>query len=810
MKSTSASVSRLAVMLVILAMSLTSTVLINGQEAEVMQEKGVPSDWTHQHLVFSHPGTADEAIRNGTYERWLQISTDPRYIVQQQKRSANASGAALQQGSSQDVSTAKPVALEPRAEQADARVQAREEDAGAIEMSLEEREAAQVGNRRLPSGLVRAIIPPPVKPADSPQATKKKKRNRIKKDWSEDLGNNGTTGLGEFPATFTTGGTSCSDFAIFNTGLPGTSGQANIVAYDNIYSTCNGGVPTTYWAYNTGTLGAVSAAISNSVVFSLDGTQVAFVQSVPYSIAAFGTETANLGTVPVTNSTITVGSTTYTWKTTTSITTVNQMSTHGITLETEIAQTLYAALTGSRANCPASNTTCISASQTANSSVTATVLGETVTVTASCGAGTCGNTVVFTQSSTATGMNISPTNGFLSPGSGAAGVGGAQLVVLKWAAGGTLTSPTTLTSNGSYPNCTAPCMISLPFNGTPNDTNSAQFVDYPTGTAYVGDDAGKLHKFTNIFSSVTPVETTASWPVTVNTNASLGSPVYDPVSKNIFVGDYLISSSSLCEPSATKTISPCGYLYSVNSSTEGVTKSAQLDYNFGIIDSPVVDPSAARVYAFAGDDGTTSCTASTPCAAVYQFPVSSLASGTKATVGPGYEFMLSGTFDNAYYNSSAPTGNLYVIGNTGAANNTLYQIPINSNVMSPSIAGPEVSNSYSNGYYAAGLQVNENYAGGTNDYIFLSVLAYGVPSGCTAPSLGNGCVIGYNVYGGSISPGTLPTGAAPAAGGTSGIVVDNGTTGPQNIYFSTLLNQGCTTSGGNGGCAIQLSQSKLQ
>ncbi|MGA2359654.1 MAG: hypothetical protein ABSF66_11685 [Terriglobales bacterium] len=41
--------------------------------------------------------------------------------------------------------------------------------------------------------------------------------------------------------------------------------------------------------------------------------------------------------------------------------------------------------------------------------------------------------------------------------------------------------------------------------------------------------------------------------------------------------------------------------------------------------------------------------------------------------------------------------------------------------------------------------------------------------------------------------------------GTSGIVVDNGATGAQNIYFSTLLNQTCT--GGTGGCAIQTSQS---
>ena len=124
-------------------------------------------------------------------------------------------------------------------------------------------------------------------------------------------------------------------------------------------------------------------------------------------------------------------------------------------------------------------------------------------------------------------------------------------------------------------------------------------------------------------------------------------------------------------------------------------------------------------------------------------------------------------------------------------------------------AGPEVSNSYSNGYYAAGLQVAE-FDNGTKDYIFLSVLAYGFPSLCGTGSLGNGCVIGYDVTNGTISGSTTPTGAAPAAGGTSGIVVDNGAAGASNIYFSTLLNQPCTTSGGNGGCAIQLSQSKLQ
>jgi hypothetical protein len=185
------------------------------------------------------------------------------------------------------------------------------------------------------------------------------------------------------------------------------------------------------------------------------------------------------------------------------------------------------------------------------------------------------------------------------------------------------------------------------------------------------------------------------------------------------------------------------------------------------------------------------------------------ASGTKATVGPGYEFMMSGTLDNAYYTSSAPTGHLYLVGNTGPANNTLYQVTITNNVMNTSTtAGPVVSNNYTSGYYSAGLQVAE-FDAGTIDYIFLSVLAFGVPAGsgeCGTSSLSNGCVIGFNVSSGTISGSTTPTGATGAEGGTSGIVVDSGAPGAQNIYFSTLLNQSCTTSDGTGGCAIQTSQ----
>jgi hypothetical protein len=63
--------------------------------------------------------------------------------------------------------------------------------------------------------------------------------------------------------------------------------------------------------------------------------------------------------------------------------------------------------------------------------------------------------------------------------------------------------------------------------------------------------------------------------------------------------------------------------------------------------------------------------------------------------------------------------------------------------------------------------------------------------------------------------GLPATFSVAAAGGTGGIIIDNnvgsGTlAGASQVYFSTLSNQTCTTSGGTGGCAVQASQSALQ
>ena len=443
-------------------------------------------------------------------------------------------------------------------------------------------------------------------------------------------------------------------------------------------------------------------------------------------------------------------------------------------------------------------------------------------------AGTCSGSVpkVSWAFNTATGSSILTSPVLSLDGTQIAFVenasNGASLVVLKWSESGTLTAPTTLAnqpSGGAYRSCAAPCMFSISFSGSANDSGSSVWYDYGLDTLWVGDDSGMLHKFTGIFAGSPAEVTSGGWPVTVSVSP-LSGPIRDSVTGNVFVGDYTLTTDSPCAPSAFPSNAPCGFLYSYNSSTGALkAKSAQLDYNFGIVDTPLLDQSAGELYVPVGSDGEsgalTRCGTATPCAAVFQLSTSfsTGAGGTEATVGPGFEFLLIGAFDNTYLtsaNGASPTGHLYVVGNTGAANNALYQISITANVMSTtSVAGPVVARNYTYGYYAAGLNITEFFNSGT-DYLFLSTAAFSNSSGCGAvPSLFIGCVVGFNVTGGSISALTPPTGSSPAAGGASGIIVDNlgAFPGESNIYFSALTNQTCPTSGGSSGCAIQISQS---
>jgi hypothetical protein len=261
---------------------------------------------------------------------------------------------------------------------------------------------------------------------------------------------------------------------------------------------------------------------------------------------------------------------------------------------------------------------------------------------------------------------------------------------------GTLTTPSTLVTTQTattYPTCTAPCMLRITLNGSPTDTWSNPWIDYDSDILYVGDDAGKLHRFAPVFSGTagTPAAETITpgvWPVTLDATP-LASPVYDSGSGKVFVGSgggffYAIGGGT---PPFSQLVS--GQIYGTSARLGPAAQTTEIE------DAPIVDSNAGMAYVFVQRDNAT-----TANNAVYQFPTSfTTGSGTETTIGvfgATTEPVLSGALDNIYFNSEStcensctPTGNLYAAGRT-TASATLYQIPITANVMGAANAGPVI------------------------------------------------------------------------------------------------------------------------
>jgi hypothetical protein len=685
--------------------------VVTGQAAKPPQQ-GVPTDWTHQHTIFSRPATE---------ERARQVERDPRYWQQWYRdnivRVVSVDGAA-------------------------------------------------VDETRVTPGVDQSVAHP-----------------KVHRDWSEDMGAGATVGAGNYPAkySFSIATANCGsapqpDFVVFSTGLQSSGTVASIVAYDNLYSGCTGTVPSTYWAYNTS--GSAPGTIKTSPIFSLDGTQIAFVQ----------TDGLSHGTV----------------------------------------------------------------------------------------------------------------------------------VLLKWAAGtGTLSSPAApnLVTAANYAACTAPCMTTFDLrtgaNVQTDDTTSSVGYDYTGDVAWVGDSGGLLHQFHPFFNG-TPAEVrTAPWPVKVNpaNPIALSSPVFDQVSRNVFVGD------------------AGGFLERVSSTTGVSVVSGQVDFATGVLGPAVVDQTIGKVYVFSSNNGNPTCLSTNPCAAVYQFTTSFGAgtTGTQTHVGVGGSTnpMYAGGFDSAYRSSRNGTGSLYVCGDTGGAP-TLYQLKINAGALpaaatfsaavtadssrvacSPvtDIPNPNLTtgaeervfvSAQNNGRatpcaskgclisfintpwkantaYIVGQEILGNHievaitggTSGTTTPVWTSTLGQTITDGTVkwidqgtmvAGQLGTwtkstSYIIGVRIVdtNGNVeivtTPGTtgtnvptwptiagatttdntvtyinggaLPTASLQTASGASGVIMDNtvgsGTlAGASQVYFSTLGDQVCPTSGGNGGCAVQASQSALK
>lgn len=117
----------------------------------------------------------------------------------------------------------------------------------------------------------------------------------FERDWSINLGTAGTA-ANMYPAKFSfdvTAAPSCaSDFVVFPVAANGSATQPNLVAFNNLYSGTAGGIgicnrtssasdtgvaATVYWSYDVNGIGG---SVPTSPVLSLDGTKVAFVESV--------------------------------------------------------------------------------------------------------------------------------------------------------------------------------------------------------------------------------------------------------------------------------------------------------------------------------------------------------------------------------------------------------------------------------------------------------------------------------------------------------------------------------------------------
>ena len=178
----------------------------------------LPTDWSHRHLIFSQPRSVEQAIH---------LQQDPRFRQQLYRR-------------------ALPLMLPPD-----------RQEMGGIH-------APQQPHLRFP-----VRIPP---------------RERSTGLWSQSLGAGAGVGAVNFPAkfSFNSGVADCgNDYVVYSTGLAGSSSQASLIAFNNLYSGCEDAVPSVYWAYDTSgqTLPLPSGQILTSPVLSLDGTQLAFAQS---------------------------------------------------------------------------------------------------------------------------------------------------------------------------------------------------------------------------------------------------------------------------------------------------------------------------------------------------------------------------------------------------------------------------------------------------------------------------------------------------------------------------------------------------
>jgi hypothetical protein len=332
------------------------------------------------------------------------------------------------------------------------------------------------------------------------------------------------------------------------------------------------------------------------------------------------------------------------------------------------------------------------------------------------------------------------------------------------------TSPTIAVVPGTGNNAVDKAVLLSPDGGVTNQSstsdpfivytdNDVSDVAYVTTYSSAGSGSGYLYKISNVFSgSATP---TIVWSVAINAIPS--APVYDTGSNSVIFTDskgridYVVDGGSF----GSITYGP-------------IVASGTTSLN-----PVIVDNGSQYVYASFNTDGTN--------AIVVQAPTS-LASSVSVAVGTGnttYTGPYGVEFNNAWH-TGVGTPLMYVVGTGSGTTPTLYSVGFNVNGL---------MNGTANGTTAAlttgaadASPITEFY----NPTLAKDFLFVGVTNHCTATTNGGtaGCVMTLDITAGFPTVNADTT-SLPAAGGTSGIIIDNDSSIPQasSIYYATKTGQ---------------------
>jgi hypothetical protein len=286
---------------------------------------------------------------------------------------------------------------------------------------------------------------------------------------------------------------------------------------------------------------------------------------------------------------------------------------------------------------------------------------------------------------------------------------------------------------------------------TPNDFND---VAYASTYSTAGSGSGYLYKISNVFNGSVP---TIVWSVPINAVPS--TPVYDSLSNKVFFTDSSGRIDYVVDTGASPSVVYGAVLANGNTAENPV----------------VVDSTNQMVYASFNSNGTNSLVVQAP---------TSMASAVSAPVGAAstiYTGPYEPDFNNAWYTGTG-TPLLYIAGTGTGTLPTLYSVGFNAGGVMNSSANATTAALTSG--TADSSQVTEFYDTRLQkDYLFV-----GVTDNCIAIVGGGtaGCVISLDITSGFPTVNATTT-ALAAAGGTTGIIVDNdsGFIEASSIYYAT-------------------------